>query len=75
MDQWVKFIPFVPASHLLVLFLHSLATLFCLLGTIALWPVSFVEERFSELGADKKSKALVDGIELRDLGKESLADS
>jgi hypothetical protein len=74
-DEWVKFL--IPFGWIFVWLWHFWATFFCLLGTIALWPVSLVEEwawQEHRSGRAKKDKGLVDGIELKDLERKSLVN-
>lgn len=69
-DQFVKFV--APGGWVLVWLWQFWATVFCVLGTVALWPVSVVEEWAAEKG--RGDKGLVDGIELRDLERKGLVD-
>lgn len=46
-DQFIRFIPFLPGSSLFVLLWQVIATAFCVLGAICLWPLSFFQEVYS----------------------------
>ncbi|KAF2799443.1 hypothetical protein K505DRAFT_62869 [Melanomma pulvis-pyrius CBS 109.77] len=68
-DQFVKFV--APGGWVLVWLWQFWATIFCVLGAVALWPVSVVEERAAEKSRGDKE---LDGVELRDLERKGLVD-
>lgn len=80
-DQFVKF--FAPGSWILVQLWQFWTTFICLLGAIALWPVSFFEEFEAndwnmgiEIGkADKDHASWNDELNLRDLERKSLVEN
>jgi hypothetical protein len=77
-DQFVKFIPFFPGSTLLVWAWQLCATAFCLLGALALWPISAVEQFWGgdvRMGRERKTKiGWADDIELKDLERKGLVN-
>ena len=77
-DQFVKFIPFFPGSTLLVWAWQFLATGFCFLGALALWPMSLAEQAWAEGGRrgkeereGRKKMGWTDDIELKDLERRA----
>lgn len=80
-DQFVRF--FAPGGWILVQMWQFWATFFCLLGAIALWPISFAEEFKANGGKmgngvrkeGKDHASWNDGLNLRDLERKSLVDN
>ncbi|EFQ89154.1 hypothetical protein PTT_14695 [Pyrenophora teres f. teres 0-1] len=61
-DQWIRFI--LPGCWLLVWLWHAWATLFCLLGTYLLYPVTWIEENWGwgeGVGMESSRYAIKDG--------------
>jgi hypothetical protein len=54
-DQWIRFI--APGAWMLIWLWQAWATVFCVAGTVLLWPVSWVEENWGwgSVGAGKKN--------------------
>lgn len=71
-DEFVRFL--LPPGWILVWLWHFWATLFCVLGAIALWPVTIVEQWFGQErapGRGEKDKGLVDGVQVGGLPSRS----
>ncbi|KAF1979801.1 hypothetical protein BU23DRAFT_548996 [Bimuria novae-zelandiae CBS 107.79] len=83
-DEFVKFL--IPPSWILMWIWQFWATLFCVLGAIALWLITYVEEQvwegsnsrksWKEAGREGKKKAgdLLDGIEMQDLERKAVVN-
>lgn len=78
-DEFIKFV--APPGWILVWLWQFWSTFFCLLGAVALWPVSLIEELIWEEGEFEKERegkgkrALVNGIEMKDLERKSVVSS
>jgi len=46
-DQFIRFLPFLPGSSLFVTLWQAIATGFCVIGAVCLWPFSFFQELYS----------------------------
>ena len=83
-DEFVKFV--IPPSWILVWLWQFWSTFFCLLGAVALWPVSYAEQWIWEENKSRKSWGggrdagegengdLLDGIGLQDLERKALVN-
>lgn len=83
-DEFVKFV--IPPSWILVWFWQFWSTFFCLLGAVALWPVSYAEQWIWEETKSRKSREgrrdadedrdgdLLDGLGLQDLERKALVN-
>jgi hypothetical protein len=76
-DQWIRFI--APGAWMLIWLWQVWATIFCVAGTVLLWPVTWVEENWGwgsvgvggkgvakmevEKAGSKESEVSVDGLE------------
>jgi hypothetical protein len=83
-DEFVKFV--IPPSWILVWLWQFWSTFFCLLGAVALWPVSYAEQWIWEETKSRKNWEgrgdtgegengdLLDGIGLQDLERKALVN-
>lgn len=61
-DQWIRFL--LPGGWLLIWLWHAWATLFCVLGTYVLYPVTWIEEHWGwgeGVGMESSRYAIKDG--------------
>ncbi|KAF2007894.1 hypothetical protein P154DRAFT_11340 [Amniculicola lignicola CBS 123094] len=75
-DQFVRF--FVPGGWILVCVWHALATFFCLIGAIALWPVTVIEEwvgKGSEQNGSLRQRKDMGGIDFLNMERKSIISS
>lgn len=61
MNEWVKFVSPLGLATLVVLVGQLLATFGCVVGAVAGWPVSWVEENVLGRGQDRKVRDAVVG--------------
>jgi hypothetical protein len=77
-DEWVKFIPFLPGASLLVRAWQITATAFCVIATFVFWPFSLMEKFLAPQihpghgeGMEEKENKVVGVIGIREPGKKS----
>jgi hypothetical protein len=63
-DQWIRFI--APGGWMLIWLWQAWATIFCVVGTVLLWPITWIEENWGwgEGVGTQGGKELVKGFRL-----------